>query len=73
MSFSKNLENTLKQNKKFCDISGKVLKQKVKSYALVFDEDLITLLYENIDTKDHFFKNIGSATIFDYRKFIDLY
>lgn len=71
MNFNEKLENLLKQNEKFCDTNNELLKQKVKSYALEFDEDLIKALLECKDTKEHFFKNISNATIFDYRKFID--
>lgn len=71
MDFTQKLENILKQNEKFCDTEGELLKQKVKSFALLFDEDLIKLLLNDEDTKEHFFKQINEATIFDYRKFID--
>ncbi len=71
MNFNEKLENILKQNEKFCDNNGELLKQKVKSYALEFDEDLIGALLNDADTREHFFKEISDATIFDYRKFID--
>jgi len=71
MDFNIKLETALKQSEKFCDTDGELLKQKVKSLALSFDEDLIEILLNNNDTKKHFFKNISGATIFDYRRFID--
>jgi len=71
MNFNEKLENILKENKSFCDSNGKLLKQKVKSLALSFDEELIETLLNDADTKEHFFKKIGEATIFDYRKLID--
>lgn len=71
MNFNEKLENILKQKLKFCDTNNELLKQKVKSYALEFDEDLIGTLLDDADTREHFFKKISDATIFDYRKFID--
>jgi len=71
MNFNEKLENTLKQNDKFCDTEGNLLKQKVKSLALSFDEELIVALLNDTDSKEHFFKQVGEATIFDYRKLID--
>ena len=71
MDFTKKLENILKQNKEFCDKDGELLKQKVKSLALSFDEDLIELLLSDKSIKEHFFKQVNEVTIFDYRKFID--
>lgn len=71
MNFNQKLENLLKQNEKFCDNNNELSKQKVKSYALEFDEDLIGALLNDADTREHFFKKISDATIFDYRKFID--
>lgn len=71
MNFNEKLENILKNNENFCDTDGELLKQKIKSSALSFDEELIEILLNDKDTKEHFFKQIGEATIFDYRKFID--
>ena len=71
MDFNQKLETILKQNENFCDTDGELLKQKVKSLALNFDENLIETLLNDTDTKEHFFKQIGEATIFDYRKLID--
>jgi adenine-specific DNA-methyltransferase len=71
MNFNEKLENLLKQNENFCDTDGELLKQKIKSLALSFDEELIETLLNNTDTKEHFFKQIGKASIFDYRKLID--
>jgi len=65
MNFNEKLENILKQNKKFCDNNGELLKQSVKAFAIGFDEDLIGTLLECPDTKEHFFKKISDATIFD--------
>jgi adenine-specific DNA-methyltransferase len=59
------------KGKKFCDNNGELLKQSVKAFAIGFDEDLIGTLLRCPDTREHFFKKISDATIFDYRKFID--
>lgn len=71
MTFNENLESILKQNKNFCDNNGEILKQKVKAYAMEFDEGLIGILLNDIDTKKHFFKKVSDVVIFDYRKLID--
>ncbi|RBQ26014.1 site-specific DNA-methyltransferase [Arcobacter sp. CECT 9188] len=71
MNFNERLENILKKNDKFYDANGELLKQKVKTSALSFDEELIKLLIENNESKEYFFKELGVAIIFDYKKFID--
>jgi len=71
MNFNEKLEYILQQNKELCDSDGELLKQKIKSLALSFDEELIEALLNDIDTKEHFFKQVGEATIFEYRKLID--
>ena len=71
MTFNEKLENILKQNEIFCDNNGELLKQKVKSYAIEFNEDLIGILLNDTDTREHFFKKMSDATVFNYRKFID--
>lgn len=71
MLFNVKLENTLKQREKFLDVNGELLKQKIKSLAVEFDEDLISLLIQDNEIKEHFFKEIKGATFFNYRKFID--
>lgn len=71
MNFNQILENLLKTLDKFTDKEGVLLKQNIKDSAEKFDADLITLLFNNHDTKAHFFDAIEDATIFNYRKFID--
>ena len=71
MNFNQKLEKLLKSNKDLCDDEGAVLKQKIKSLALSFDEKLIGLLLDDEDIKSHFFMQVKEATIFNYRKFID--
>ncbi len=71
MNFNQKLENLLSKNKDLLDQEGILLKQKIKALALSFDEELIGLLLSDIEVKEHFFKEIGKATIFDYKKFID--
>jgi hypothetical protein len=55
MNFNAKLENILKQNEQFCDNNRELLKQKVKSYAMDFDENLIGILLNDTDTREHFF------------------
>jgi hypothetical protein len=43
----------------------------VKHSAEKFDPELIKLLLNDPDSKAHFFDEIDTATIFNYRKFID--
>jgi len=71
IDFNQKLENLLSKNKDLLDQEGILLKQKIKALALSFDEELIGLLLSNIEVKEHFFKEIDKATIFDYKKFID--
>jgi adenine-specific DNA-methyltransferase len=71
MNFNQKLENLLSKNKDLLNQEGILLKQKIKALALSFDEELIGLLLSDIEVKEHFFKEIGKATIFDYKKFID--
>ncbi|WP_201523900.1 DNA methyltransferase [Aliarcobacter butzleri] len=71
MNFNERLGNILKKNNKFHDGKGELLKQKVKTSALSFDEELIKLLIDNNESKEYFFKEISKTIIFDYKKFID--
>lgn len=71
MEFNQQLESLLKTLDKFIDKEGVLLKQNIKDSSEKFDSDLIKLLLNNADTKEHFFDEIEDATIFNYRKFID--
>jgi len=65
------VETILKQNEKFMDSKGEIIKASVRDAAIKFDEDLIVSLISDTKTKEQFFKTISSAMVFDYRKFID--
>lgn len=71
MKFNQQLEQLLKTLDKFIDKEGNLLKQNIKHSAEKFDSDLIKLLLNDKDSKQHFFDEIDSATIFNYRTFID--
>ena len=70
-NFNTALEKLLKTLPELVDKEGNLLKQKVKLEAEKFNHELIKLLLENKETKAHFFDAIDSATIFNYRKFVD--
>ncbi len=71
MKFNEQLEQLLKTLDKFTDKEGVLLKQNIKDASEKFDTNLIKLLLNDKDTKEHFFDEIDNATIFNYRKFID--
>ncbi|CAC9444949.1 Type III restriction-modification system methylation subunit (EC 2.1.1.72) [uncultured Gammaproteobacteria bacterium] len=71
MKFNQQLEQLLKTLSQFTDAEGELLKQNVKHSAEKFDPELIKLLLNDPDSKAHFFDEIDTATIFNYRKFID--
>ena len=72
MGFNQQLEKLLKTCDKFIDSeSGNLLKQNIRHSAEQFDDELIALLFKNQATKNHFFKALGKATVFNYRKFVD--
>lgn len=71
MKFNEKLEALLKSIDKFTDKHGVLLKQNIKDASEKFDSDLIQLLFNDNHTKAHFFYQIGGATVFNYRKFID--
>ena len=72
MGFNQQLEKLLKTCDKFIDSeSGNLLKQNIRHSAEQFDDELIALLFKNQATKSHFFKAVGKATVFNYRKFVD--
>lgn len=71
MKFNEKLEALLKSIDKFTDKQGVLLKQNIKDASEKFDSDLIQLLFNDNHTKAHFFNQIGGATVFNYRKFID--
>ncbi len=71
-NFNQHLQNLLKTQHQFCDKEGELLKQNIRHSAEQFDNELIKLLFNNQETKQHFFKQVsGAIIVFNYRKFID--
>ena len=57
-------EQILLKEKEFCSQDNKLLKNKVMEAAQKGDERLISLLLENKETCQKFFKKVGNAFIF---------
>ena len=67
----KKLEDLLLNLPEFLDENSKILKGKVKEYAIKHDEKLLNLLLES-SFKDLFFKKLKNGVlVFEYKKFID--
>ncbi len=64
------LKEILKNNSRFVDDEGNLLKNKVVELALKLDKSLIKSLLQNNRIKEHFFKDIDGVLIFDNDKFI---
>ncbi len=52
----KELQDLLKEDERFLDKNGKLLKNKIIEHALKLDEKLIKLLLKNDKVKKHFLK-----------------
>lgn len=70
----KKLQNTLievlKQDERFVSQDGYLLKNTIREKAEKLDENLISLLLENNDTRKVFFKPIKDVIVFDSKKFV---
>jgi len=64
------LKKLLKEDTRFIDGEGNLLKNRIVELALKLDKDLIKLLLKNERIKNHFFKDIDGVLIFDKEKFI---
>lgn len=64
------LKELLKEDARFVDLEGKLLKNRIVELALKLDENLIRLLLKNERIKQHFFKDIDGVLIFDKEKFM---
>ncbi len=64
------LKELLKEDSRFVDNEGKLLKNKIVEHALKLDEELIKLLLKNGRIKEHFFKDVDGILVFDKEKFI---
>ena len=70
MTLLEELKELLKEDARFVDSEGNLLKNKIVEHALKLDENLIELLLKNDKIKQHFFKNIDGVLVFDKEKFM---
>lgn len=68
----KNIEilyGVLKENPKFTDNKGELLKSTIQEAALKMDKELLELLLSNEEIKEMFFKDVSGILVFDKNKF----
>ncbi|MBO8140358.1 MAG: site-specific DNA-methyltransferase [Thermosipho sp. (in: Bacteria)] len=65
------IKEILKEDPRFVDSEGNLLKNKIVEFALKLDENLIKLLFKNDRIKQHFFKDVDGILIFDKEKFMN--
>ena len=70
-SFNANLLELLKQDNRFMDSNGELLKKSVIDKAWKTDHSLIKLLLGNSDTKKKFFDEIAGHWVFNINTFIE--
>lgn len=70
MTLMEELKEFLKEDSRFVDNEGKLLKNKIVEHALKLDEELVKLLLKNERIKEHFFKNVDGVLVFDKEKFM---
>ncbi len=69
MTFYECVSGVLSKNPRFISKDGRVLKNAVYQAAMQLDDELISSLMNNEETKNHFFKKVGEALVFDINKF----
>lgn len=69
MKFLENLENVLLKDDRFVAEDGRVLKSKVHDAAMAMDDILLELLLSEPSFKEHFFKDVKGALVFDKVQF----
>lgn len=69
MTFYECVSDVLSKDPRFVSEDGSVLKNAVYQAAMQFDDELISALINNEETKKHFFKQVGEALVFDVNKF----
>ncbi|MBA3045882.1 MAG: site-specific DNA-methyltransferase, partial [Euryarchaeota archaeon] len=69
MTLLEELIDTLKTDERLVS-DGQLLKNKIIELGLKLDEKLISLLLENDNLKEHFFKTVNKVIIFDKDKFM---
>lgn len=70
--YLKNIEilyRVLKENPKFTDNKGELLKSTIQEAALKMDKELLELLLSNEEIKEMFFKDVSGILVFDKNKF----
>jgi len=70
MTLMEGLKELLKEDTRFVDSEGNLLKNRIVEHALKLDENLIKLLLQNDRIKQHFFKDVDGVLVFDKEKFI---
>lgn len=70
MTLIEELKELLKEDTRFVDSEGNLLKNKIVESALKLDENLIKLLLQNDRIKQHFFKDIDGLLVLDKEKFM---
>lgn len=64
------LKELLKEDTRFIDGEGNLLKNRIVELALKLDKNLIKLLLKNERIKSHFFKDVDAVLVFDKEKFM---
>lgn len=70
MKLMEELRDLLKEDSRFTDSNGNLLKNRIVECALKLDEHLIKLLLKNERIKKHFFKTVNDILVFDKEKFM---
>jgi len=70
MSLMDELKELLKEDTRFIDGEGNLLKNRIVELALKLDKNLIKLLLKNERIKSHFFKDVDAVLVFDKEKFM---
>jgi len=70
MTLIEELKKLLKEDPRFIDPKGNLLKNRIVELALKLDKNFIKLLLQNERIKKHFFKDIDGVLVFDKEKFM---
>lgn len=69
-NFFNDLLNLLRQDKRFFDDSGNILRNKVREAATTMDEQLLTLLLSDANIAKYFFTDAAGVKVFDKDKLV---
>ena len=64
------LEALLKTDSRLVSKEGELLKNRVQELVAIDDEQLLTTLFSNPDTKEHFFVSLEKVAVFEKEKFL---